>query len=222
MMADDLRSPPYLPSNSSEQPPSTFSDDGFLAGVATGFLIPPTIFLFHMVKARRQSRPLDLPHTSRPCYNLRRPPICTASVGFFLATVEKSQLTLLKRSRTPWRWIRRAGGRFQVGKSLIAPGRWLSPLSSMLLRDTQEAWPRDLVRPTTGVTQGQKKRCLDMRRVTQSLHDTDSCIDKTALKGINVEEDLGAYWYRETLRGTVRTLRSPSGPSSHQSHPTES
>ena len=193
-----------------------------MAGVAVGFLIPPTIFVFHLVKAR-QSRPLDLPHTYRPCYNLRRPPICTASVGFFRATVEKSQLTLLKRSRTPWRWIRRVGGRFQVGTSLIAPGRWLSPLSSMLLRDAQEAWPRDLVQPTTGVIQGQKKRrCLDMRRVTLSLHNADSCIDKTALKRINFEESMGAYWYRETLHGTVRTLRSPSGPFSRQSHPTES
>ena len=219
-MADDLRSQPYLPSNSSEQPPSTFSDDGFLAGVAVGFLIPPTIFAFHMVKAR-QSRPLDPPHTYRPCCNLRRPPICLASVGLFRATVKKSQLTLLKRSRAPWRWIRRAGGRFQVGTSLIAPGRWLSPLSSMLLRDTQEARQGDLVRRTIGVTQGQKKRrCLDMRRVTPSLHDTDSGIDKTALKRINFEESMGAYWYRETLQGTVRSLRSPSGPFSRQSRPT--
>ena len=226
MMADDLRSQPYVPSNSSEQPPSKFSDDGFLAGVAVGFLIPPTIFAsifaFHMVKAR-QSRPLNLPNTYRHCYHLRRPPICTASVGFFRATVEKSQLTLLKLSRTPWRWTRRAGGRFQVGTSLIAPGRWLSPLSSMFLRDTREAWPRDLVRLTTGVTQGQKKRkCLDMRRVILSLHDTDPCSDKTWLERINFEESMGAYRYRETLQGTVRTLRSPSGPFSRQSHPTES
>lgn len=223
MMADDSRSQPYLPSKSSEQPPPRFSDEGFCAGVATGFLIPPTIFVFHMVKAKRQSRPLDLPRTYRPYYNLRRPPICTASVESFPATVEKSQLTFLKRSRTPWRWIRRAGGRFQVGTSLIAPGTWLSPLSSMLLRDTQEVWPRDLVRPTTGVTQDQKtRRCLDMRRVNLSLHDTDSFIDKTPLKRINFEESMGAYWYRETLQGTVRTLRSPSGPFSRQSHPTES
>ena len=221
-MADDLRSQSYLSSNPSEQTPSKFSDDGFLAGVAVGMMIPPTIFAFHMMKAR-QSRPLDLPHTYRPCCNLRRPPICTASVGFLRAAVEKSWLTLLKRSRTPWRWIRRAGGRFQVGRSLIAPGRWLSPLSSMLLRDTQEACQRDLVRPTRGVTQGQKeRRCLDMRRVTPSLHDTDSCNDKTALKKINFEESMGAYWYRETLQGTVRTLRSPSGPFFRQSHPTES
>lgn len=175
-----------------------------------------------MVKAR-QSRPLDLPQPYRPCYNLRRPPICTASVGFFLVTIKKSQLTLLKLSRSPWRWIRRAGGRFQVGTSLIAPGRWLSPLSSMVLRDTQKDWQRDLVRPTIGVTQGQKKRrCMNMRRVILSLRDTDPYSDETWLKRIKFEESMGAYWYRETLHGTVRTLRSPSGPFSRQSHPTES
>ena len=210
-MADDVRSNPYLSYKSSEQPPPIFNDGGFFAGVAVGFLMPPMIFAYHMVKAKRQSRPLDLPRTYRPCCNLRRPPIYTASVGFFRATVEKSQLILLKRRRSPWRWIRRAGGRFQVGTSLIAPGRWLSPLSSMLLRDTQEA------------TQGQKKRrCLDMRRGTPSLQDIDLCDDETELKRIPYEESMGAYWYKDTLHGTVRALRPPSGAFARQSHPTES
>ena len=221
MMADDLRRRPYIPSNSSEPPPYTFSDVDLLVGVAVGLLITPMIFGFN--HKARQGRSLDLPHTFRPCYHLRRPPIGTAPVGFFRLTVGKSQLTLLKLSRTPWRWIRRAGGRYQVGTSLIAPGRWLSPLSSALLRDTREAWPSDLVRPTTGIIQDQKKRKrLDMRRAMQPMRDTDPCSDNTWLKRINFEESVGAYWYRETLQGSVRTLRSPSGPFSRQSHSTES
>ena len=221
MMADDLRSRPYVPSHSAERPPFTFSDVDLVVGVVVGLLITPIVFGFNHKAA--QSRSLDLTHTFRPCYHLRRPPIGTAPVGFFRATVGKSQLTLLKLSRTPWRWIRRAGGRYQVGTSLIAPGRWLSPLSSTLLRDTREAWPSDLVRPTTGVTQGQKKRKrLNMRRAMQPMRDTSPRSDNTWLKRINFEESVGAYWYRETLRGTVRTLRSPSGPFSRQSHPTES
>ena len=221
MMADDLRSRPYVPSHSPEPPPFTFSDVDLLVGVLVGLLITPIVFEFN--HKATQSRSLDLTHTFRPCYHLRRPPIGTARVGFFRTTVWKSQLTLLKLSRTPWRWIRRAGGRYQVGTSLIAPGRWLSPLSSTLLRDTREAWPSDLVRPTTGVTQGQKKRKrLDMRRAMQPTRGTSPCSDNTWLKRVNFEESVGAYWYRETLRGTVRTLRSPSGPFSRQSHPTKS
>ena len=219
IMADDLRSRPYVPSHSPEPPPFTFSD--LLVGVVVGLLITPIVFGFN--HKATQSRSLDLTHTFRPCYHLRRPPIGTAPVGFFRAVVGKSQLTMLKLSRTPWRWIRRAGGRYQVGTSLIAPGRWLSPISSTLLRDTREAWPSDLVRLTTGVTQGLKKRKrLDMRRAMQPMRDTSPCSDNTWLKRINFEESVGAYWYRETLRGTVRTLRSPSGPFSRQSHPTES
>ena len=61
-----------------------------------------------------------------------------------------------------------------------------------------------------------------MQRVTPSLRDPDSCEDKGPLKRINFEESMGAYWYRETLQGTVRTLRSPSGAFARQSHPTES
>ena len=80
MMTDDLRSQQHPQSTSSEQRPPTFHD-GFFAGIATGFLIPPTIFLYQMLKAKR-SQPPDLPPTYRPCCNLRRPPIRTASVGF--------------------------------------------------------------------------------------------------------------------------------------------
>ena len=220
MMADDLGSQPCRLSKSTGRPPYEITDDGFLLGVCVGFIIPPTIFVYQMLKARRQSRHLDLSHTYRTCGNLRRPRICTAPVGLFRATFEKSQLTLLKRGRSAWRWIRRAGGRFQVGTSLVAPGKWLSPLSSILFQDMQEAWMRNLVRPPIGVTRSQKKRtCSDMRRPTSSLHDTDSCIDETGLKRIPFEESMGAYWYRETLKGTVRTLRSPSGPFSRQSMP---
>ncbi|KAM0806066.1 hypothetical protein BDR22DRAFT_958534 [Usnea florida] len=179
------------------------SDVDLLVGVVVGLVITPIVFGFN--HKATQSKSLDLTHTFRPCYHLRRPPIGTAPL-----------------SRTPWRWIRRAGGRYQVGTSLIAPGRWLSPLSSTLLRDTREAWPSDLVRPTTGVTQGQKKRSsLDIRRAMQPMRDTDPCSDNTWLKRISYEESVGAYWYRETLRGTVRTLISKDA-FYRQSHPTES
>lgn len=80
-MADDSGSQQYLPNNSSEQPRPTFSDNGFLAGIAVGCLIAPMIFLYQMLKAR-QSQPPDLPPTYRRCCNLRRPPIRMPSVGF--------------------------------------------------------------------------------------------------------------------------------------------
>ena len=221
-MADDLRNRPCVPSHSHE--PATFtimSDVDLLVGVVVGLVITPIVFGFN--HKATQSKSLDLTHTFRPCYHLRRPPIGTAPVGSFRAMVGESQLTLLKLSRTPWRWIRRAGGRYQVGTSLIAPGRWLSPLSSTLLRDTREAWPSDLVRPTTGVTQGQKKRRrLDIRRAMQPMRDTDPYSDNTWLKRISYEESVGAYWYRETLRGTVRTLIPKSDAFSRRSQPTES
>lgn len=60
-----------------------------------------------------------------------------------------------------------------------------------------------------------------MRRVILSLRDTDPCSDQTWSKRVKFEECMGAYWYRETLHGTVRTLRSPSGPFSRQIYPTE-
>ena len=221
-MAEDLGRQPQLPSNSSEQPRYTVSDIGFLDGLAFGVLIPPTIYFYHMAKARLNRR-LDVPHVYRHNYHLRRPPICVASVSSFCAMDEEDRLTFLQQIRIPWGWIRRAGGRFQVGTSLIAPGRWLSPLNSMLLRDARELRPRDPVRSTAGVTQGQKtKKRLDMRPLTQWLHDIDSEADNAPLKRINFEESMGAYWYRETLQGTVRTLRSPSGPFLRISQPVES
>ena len=155
-MVDDSSNQLYLPSNLSKQLSSICSNNAFAAGIAFGACIFPLTFAFEMLKARawRQSKPLNLLHDYRSGYKLRRLPICIASVRIFRATIEESQLklTLLKRSRIPWRWVRRVGGRVQVETSLIVPERRLSPLSSMLLRDAQEAWPRNPVRSTKGVT----------------------------------------------------------------------
>ena len=229
-MADDSRNQPYLLSNLSKQLSSIFSNNGFAAGIVFGACIFPVGFVFDVLKARawRQSKPLDLLHDYRPGYKLRRLPICIASVRNSRAPIEESQLklTLLKQSRIPWRWIRRVGGRSQVGTSLIVPGRRLSPLGSMLLRDAQEAWPRDPVRSTKGVTQGRKKRtCVDMRRVVACLRDPDACLDTadcTLTKEVPWEECMGAYVYKDTLRGPVRILQPPEGPWARKSLPTES
>ena len=91
-MAYDSRSQPYLPSTPS---------DYFIAGIAVGSLIAPTIFAYSMLEDKWQSRPLDLPHISRPCSNLRRPPIHTASVGFFRATVEKRPADIAQANQDP-------------------------------------------------------------------------------------------------------------------------
>ena len=100
-MADDLRSPPELPSNSSKQSPVTTRDHGFHLGVAVGICILPTICAFHMLKARWESKPLEFLHTYRSCCNLRRPPICTASVSLFRATVEEKPADIAQAKHDP-------------------------------------------------------------------------------------------------------------------------
>lgn len=78
-MADDLRTPPNLPINSSEHPPSTLIYSALLLGFAAGASITPMILAYHMGKAKQ--RAVDLA-THQPRYGQRRPPIWTASVSF--------------------------------------------------------------------------------------------------------------------------------------------
>ena len=109
MMADDIRTQPYPPKNSSEHLPSIFTYDNFLVGLAVGISIPPIILAYHMGMERR--RALNNPPTHRTNYSVLRPHISTASVRafslffpffpFFHPSIHPFRKSKRKKKRTP-------------------------------------------------------------------------------------------------------------------------